>query len=510
MAEACAGWTDKAGNHHDCRFGDEAADDKFDGKIFCPFHLPMGKPGEGGKADWDNVQQASITDAIIDRIKAKSMAEFQKPEEQRDELDFRGVVVPGLFLLGNETIWALDMRAAQFHRHALLGAAQFHGHTHFDEVQFRGHAKFDEAQFHDDTYFGGAQFQKDAMFQKAQFRGRAEFDKAWFSEYAKFSEAQFHDYTKLAGAQFKMEAWFEKVRFHKDTNFYVARFDEYAQFARAWFQGDALFHATRFNGGVSFREARFHGNVWFLGAQFQKPAVFSGAADPAIVKERAFNVISFHRAQFGGRADFSNREFCDHTDFSGCVFEDAPKFHGSILHQDTAFGGIECFPDVTSGGADRAYRTLRQAMEGHRARAEEGMFYTLEQKARRRKMRRFDPAYWMSLGYELGSNYGFSVVRPLAWLVGGIFASAFLLLGIGWFGGVSADLATMFNKALLFSVRQMFLPFDALRSTDNILAAYTFNPGGTGWLRFWGVVLTLFEGLSALLLVLAIRWRYRR
>ncbi len=71
-------------------------------------------------------------------------------------------------------------------------------------------------------------------------------------------------------------------------------------------------------------------------------------------------------------------------------------------------------------------------------------------------------------------------------------------------------MAAMWNDGLLFSVRQTFLPFDALRSKDEILAAYTFNPGGTGWLRAWGVVLTLFEALAALLLVLAVRWRYRR
>lgn len=425
MAEACAGWTDNAGDRHVCQFADEHADHKFDGKEYCRFHLPLGKLGEGGKADWDDIQLAAITDAIIGRIMAESKAEFEKPEGQRGELDFQGVVVPSVFRLNNQRISTLNMWGAQFHRDA-----------HFIEAQFHGPAVFSEAQFHGYAWFNKAQFHGSAVFKKAQFH------------HARFIETQFH-----------------------------------------WF-------------------------ALFIEAQFHRSALFSGSANPAQLDARKFNHTSFYRAHFGAGATFSNREFRDHTIFSGCKFAEAPDFHGSILHQNTAFGGIECFPDATSDGAVRAYRTLRQAMEAHRARAEEGMFYTLEQKARRHRMSRFDPAFLISVCYGLGSNYGFSVVRPLAGLVGGIFASTLLLLCVGMVfggpGGAGADLAAMWNDGLLFSVRQTFLPFDALRLKDEILAAYTFNPGGTGWLRAWGVVLTLFEALAALLLVLAVRWRYRR
>ena len=148
MAEACAGWTDNAGNHHVCQFADEPADHKFDGKEYCRFHLPLGKPGEGGKADRDHEQLAAITDAIIGRIKAESTAEIEKPGEQRGKLDFQGVIVPRMFRLNNERIWALNMRSAQFLGVADFGEAQFHGDAEFGEAQFHGNAWFSEAQFH--------------------------------------------------------------------------------------------------------------------------------------------------------------------------------------------------------------------------------------------------------------------------------------------------------------------------------------------------------------------------
>ena len=132
--------------------------------------------------------------------------------------------------------------------------------------------------------------------------------------------------------------------------------------------------------------------------------------------------------------------------------------------------------------------------------------------------RRRDPAFWLSLAYELGSDYGLSVLRPLMWFAGGIMVSTFLLYAIGFYedgfvggaGGAGSDLFAKAADALDFSARQAFLPFDALRSTDEVLEDYDFYIRGTGWLRVWGTVLTLFEGLAALLLILAVRWRYRR
>ena len=456
MAERCAGWTDKDGERVPCQFGDPVPHTHFGSNIYCDYHLLMGETGVGGKANWDEERRDAFTTGLINRIKAESKAELEKPEEQRGRLNFQGVVVPGEFLLNGETICTLHMHSAQFHGDAWFNEAQFHGDVLFNKAQFHGQAVFDKAQFHGDAVFNEAQFGLDAWFNKARFHVDAA-----------FNEVQFHRRARFDGVQFNRNAWFNEAQFH-------------------WF--------------AMFGKAQFHGS-----------AEFNGSADPARLEARQFNYFYFRRARFKAGANFSNREFRDRTDFSGCVFEIAPNFHGSILHQDTAFGGTECFPDVTSRGADHAYRTLRQAMEGHRARAEEGMFYMLEQKARRHGMSFFDPAFWLSLCYGLGSNYGFSVVRPLGYFFGGIIASAFLLLCVGVFGGEGgANWAAIWNDGLLFSGRQTFQPFDALRSGDEILKAYSFNPGGTGWLRAWGVGLTLFEALAGLLLVLAVRWRYRR
>lgn len=327
-------------------------------------------------------------------------------------------------------------------------------------------------------------------------------------------------------AKFQGVTFFPKAQFHGDANFEKAQFRTAVFFNEAKFQGDAWFSEAAFYGAASFHEVSFGGS-----------AQFGGSTNPKDEEAKGFDFTSFYGTKFSSEANFSNRIFHDHTDFDKCHFGRAPNFHESKLHQDTAFGAIDCFPDLESPGAERAYRTLRYAMEGHRARSEEGMFYTLEQCARHRKMGRFRRIFSVSFVYEWGSNYGYSIARPLAWFLGGIALSSLLLLVIGvlaspangvFMAGLDAHrtlgplaiwgevirapgwLLDKIGETLLFSVRQTFLPFDALRANADDLTKYVFNPWGTWFLLVWGTLLTLFEGLAALLLILAVRWRYRR
>ncbi len=151
-------------------------------------------------------------------------------------------------------------------------------------------------------------------------------------------------------------------------------------------------------------------------------------------------------------------------------------------------------------------------MESQRNRDKEGMFFALEKNSRRRCGEITGVAKLIDLGYEWGSLYGLRILRPLMWLIGGIGVSALLLTGVwahsaagGPAGGVIFTQA--FGDALLFSAKQSFLPFDALRAEK---LDYVFNPYGTGWLRVLGFFQTLYSALCILLLILAVRWRYRR
>ncbi|MBI4252198.1 MAG: pentapeptide repeat-containing protein, partial [Candidatus Tectomicrobia bacterium] len=248
--------------------------------------------------------------------------------------------------------------------------------------------------------FREAHFSRDAWFRGAQFSGLTWFSEARFSEEAQFREAHFSGH-----------AWFSG-----------ARFSDYASFTEAHFCGDAGFHRARFNGNAGFSEARFC-HAWFSEAQFSdeanfEKAQFCGDADFTAKGDGgeadAFQRLSFQDARFGGPVSFENRRFRHAATFNSCVFEKAPSFHNCGLHQDTDFGGAE-FRDTESDGADRAYRTLKLAMENHRARQEQQLFYALEMESRMKARHTPFLFKFFAALFLVTSNFGQSVLLPLFW-----------------------------------------------------------------------------------------------
>lgn len=452
MGEHCAGWADNGGQRHPCQFADETDEFYFALKHYCRFHLPMGGKGEGGKADWTDDDKIALSDAVTARIDA----EIKKPEEYFSH-DYQGIVLPYCFDLSGRTLHRITFEYAQFHDLTDFTHARFSEGANFNGVLFSYNVEFRDAQFLSGALFVQAQFSNVSDFRDARFSGTAAFD----------------------GAQFSLRA----------------------EFTRAHFSSDAFFKNALFPASADFSEA-----------QFLHHASFSGSLDETRRKASTFSYVNFKNALFTGDADFSNREFLRSADFRVHQFAKAPSFAGSSLHPDTIMPAAKIFTDRSSERAADSYRILRLAMENQRDRLNEGMFYALEQEARRRSGELTGIARIISLGYEWGSNYGLSITRPFAWLIGGIAFTTILLTGV-WFQDAagSRQINTTFsqalNHAILFSVKQSFLPFDALRSEA---LDYAFNPHSTGWLRVFGFFQTLYSALCILLLILAVRWRYRR
>ncbi|MFC3675616.1 hypothetical protein [Ferrovibrio xuzhouensis] len=125
--------------------------------------------------------------------------------------------------------------------------------------------------------------------------------------------------------------------------------------------------------------------------------------------------IRFHSCIFNKTASFKNRVFGDSTSFRRSVFKVAPFFHNSELHQGTEFLK-EQFTDIKTDEAEKAYSTLKLAMNKHHAHAEEMMFFGLEMQARRYKTKW--PSKALYLIYEACSDYGQSIARPAVMLLG--------------------------------------------------------------------------------------------
>lgn len=95
-----------------------------------------------------------------------------------------------------------------------------------------------------------------------------------------------------------------------------------------------------------------------------------------------------------------------------------PKFFECKLHQNSSFAGAIFPPAQGTEDAARAYRVLKQAFSAQQATREEQRFFKLEMAEEVKAMEGLDdPRRWLYRAYELTSDYGFSVWRPIATLI---------------------------------------------------------------------------------------------
>jgi uncharacterized protein YjbI with pentapeptide repeats len=479
-------------------------------------------------------------------------------------LDLSGKTIPGIAFAAAQFIEEVNFKDAQFTGEADFQEAKFSLRANFFKTQFSGSVLFRESEFVGDAYFYNAQFTGDANFSGAQFSRSAYFRKAQFSEMvnfskaqlrgdANFSDAQFTGETDFIKAKLRGDAYFSRAKFTWGAEFRKAKFSRSAYFRESEFVGDSGFHEAqfcgyagfseaKFSGYAGFREAKFSGKAYFKEAKFRESADFSEAqfSGSVLFREsefvgdadfhgdygaengnaRSFKVLSFKDALFGGPADFSNREILKSADFRVQQFAEAPSFAGSRLHQDTTFPSNERFLDRSSERAADSYRILRLAMENQRDRLNEGMFYALEQESRRHSGQIDGIALWINRGYAIGSKYGLSIARPffiflsvfvLSWL---LTAHVALYSGVRDTGSINRDSSTVMREiagdALVYAFRQSVIPFDALRQRPEVIEELELFPRPHGLFLVLAAIQSVLSAIAILLLILAVRWRYRR
>lgn len=272
---------------------------------------------------------------------------------------------------------------------------------------------------------------------------------------------------------------FQHARFCSDVTFGKTVFRSVSNFQNCIFEGDLRCLDARFAGSANFFSAHFQGVVYFQNASlglgifsnavFDSTANFNGTTgslfnfsgcyfggntDFGALKETDIPFASFDHASFRSFTNFNNRYFRDRTIFESATFLVAPSFHNCRLHQDTNFSDAE-FLDTETGGAARAYRTLKLAMEGHRARDEQANFYALEQQSLRKQPDTSWALKATSMAYEVASDYGRNFHRPL-WLLAGLttlVAGAYYRF-IPLAGGKISR-----TEAFYFAIEQVVRPF---------------------------------------------------
>ncbi len=378
-------------------------------------------------------------------------------------------------------------KSATFSRNAGFKSATFSGDALFKSATFSGDAWFNSATFFRNALFNSATFSRNAGFKSATFSGYALFNSAIFAgdasfqgdgasfsvepfqllpmarsdkEKAKSGDVAFADKFErviengsIATRAFK-KASFEECVFLGDVNFNNRDFTEATSFRRSEFWRLASFHGSRLHQGVSFYNAIFRHAI-HRDRQCVRCGPKLGGRDWPQVSESVKRRL--HEAdQKAGKTEANYEDWCEEFEAGRTqeakAFRDLPKSKYDARENDGFWKkfGAQIFnivrfkkhvPQTVEGVTQEDYfeeleaccRTLKLAMEDKRDRVEEGKFFSLEIKTRRRR-RRPNVPYWerlMSDIYGGTSDYGNSVVRPVGWILGSIFLFGLIYLALG-------------------------------------------------------------------------------
>lgn len=280
-------------------------------------------------------------------------------------------------------------------------------------------------------------------------------------------------FAALAGTT--LDPDFSHATFGNGTSFIRATFGNQTYFTDATFGTLADFTGATFGNWTDFTGATFGDGTWFINATFGNGADFTRAtfgpganfsAGEGEARRDLFQKIGFDGAQFHGSADFNNRRFIEPASFANAVFHDIPLFHGCTFHQgmsfhQTSFRKTKGENDSETAELERAYRTLKLAMENLRARNEEADFFALEMECRRQ---RGDVPWFERVaagGYKLVSDYGRSISRPVGCLAVSLVVFALVYWNTGWLTNpslVQEPGQFLFDLAVL-TLEQLVKPF---------------------------------------------------
>lgn len=313
-----------------------------------------------------------------------------------------------------------------FESNAQFDNTTFEGFAQFKSATFKGDADFDDATVKGSAQFDNAAVRGSAQFNNVTFEGTAQFENVTFEDFAQFDETTFEEDTHFNKATFKSFAQFDKVTFESfgrfnnasfegNTQFNNVTFEGFAGFEDATFKGDAQFNNATFASSAGFEDATFESDAQFNSVCFEKPTRFSGAQ---------FNAnTSFNSAQIKQAFDLSGARFKEVPDFRQTHCEEAPLLDDVHINStSTKQRKSSHEPDFTVTANYRALKRL--AIQGHDHK-HEVQFFAEELRAQRIMVhKRFGWDWWLSTLFAATSDYGRSILRPIAWWIPVMLISA--------------------------------------------------------------------------------------
>jgi Pentapeptide repeats (9 copies) len=310
---------------------------------------------------------------------------------------------------------------------------------------------------------------------------------------ADFSHTHFDRLVCFSSFLFARRLDFSSVTFSDFADFRLATFFTSAEFIGATFSKDAEFSRATFSGYADFRLATFSRFAGF------RQATFSSGAN-------------FGAATFSKAAYFINAKFAEITEFAGAGFEThVPDFRGATMHEATEWHGARWPKPSRDKDAAQAqvyaYERLKQEMERLKKHEDEQRFFRRELRARRGLVRPWSGAWLLNLVYEVSSDYGHSINRPLLWLFWLFALGSSILTETPAFKGAPMTISNAAKHS--FANIFPFLPLNREIMAADMAAGLSHATGLSHAAQIIAVAQSLLGPLLLFLLGLALRNRFR-
>ena len=375
--------------------------------------------------------------------------------------------------------------------------------AYFDGARFEGWATFTDALFPDQVTFKDAVFHKWAMFNCVRFEGLTRFDGATFRQWVSFENTVFNERTMIQ---------------NPEVSFSGVRFDKGAKFTKAHFHSRTSFNRAVFNDLTDFSASVFEGKTTFTGTKCQGQADFRAIKSTSVFLFDDLGPAS--QDWDSGMAEFSTV-----PDFQQATFVEAPRLDNvKIGPQLSRWNKLKAFftkGDLEKEGRWRALKRL--ATQGH-DHASEQLFFREELLARRGVTDRYwHASFWLGVFYQIFSDFGRSLIRPLLWWATGTLVFAAIYVGYHPSGGewflleCVAGTGKPWISALGLSLHRSLPALSGFGDTlpqfqaclYGVQSENPFRPVIPDVVSFLGIPQVLFSAVMIFLFLLAVRNHFR-
>lgn len=292
----------------------------------------------------------------------------------------------------------------------------------FTNTPFDQSYDFEEFQFPWDVDFSKCRFTGDAVFVDIDVRGNFECRNTVVECDLIMINARIGGAARFQGTTFKGEAAFDKSQFQGSVTFTQDAFLGEANFQDVQFFKNVYFSGVRFSEDVSFIAAVFHRECWFKQARFLGFTAYTNT----IFYGPAYFVAASAKSGF----TLKNAEFFELPNFVQANFTEAPGLEDLVIHTreripftKMLFGLFFDFaPDdedyVEDVDESQKWRSLKRlAIQAHDHRQEQEFFKQEVISRRGIQDSLGSSTVWLGIGYQLFSDFGRNLIRPLGWLL---------------------------------------------------------------------------------------------